>query len=67
LTLKVVINGVEVQNSINLKIKGTNKKGIQISPNSISPVLKGEIIFYLESNFPYALKEDDFSINATLK
>ena len=67
LTLKVTINGVEVTNSLTLKMKADNKKGIQMSPTSISPVLKGEIIFTLESNFPYALKEEDFSINATLK
>jgi hypothetical protein len=38
-----------------------------MSPNSMSPVLKGEIMFYLESNFPFELKEEDFSFNATLK
>ena len=37
-----------------------------MNPNSMSPVLKGEIMFYLESSFPFELKEEDFSINATL-
>lgn len=48
-------------------MKATNNKGIQMSPISVSPVLKTEIMLYLESSFPYTLQEDDFSINATLK
>ena len=37
-----------------------------MSPTSISPVLKGEITFNLELNFPYVLKAEDFTVNATL-
>ena len=37
-----------------------------MNPSSISPVLKGEITFSLEPNFPFTLKEEDFTVNATL-
>ena len=67
MTVKVTINSLEVPNSLTVKMKGVNNKGLQINPDNLSPVLKSEIIFYLESSFPFELKEEDFSVNATLK
>ena len=36
-----------------------------MSPTSASPVLKTDVTFTLDSNFPFALNRDDFTVNAT--
>lgn len=35
-------------------------------PDNASPVLKRQILFNLESNFPFVMKKEDFTVNATL-
>jgi hypothetical protein len=39
--------------------------GTSISPSSVSPVLKTDIIVQLDTTFPFALNANDFTINAT--
>jgi hypothetical protein len=36
-----------------------------MSPISISPVLKGEIVFTMMAGFPHTLDKADFSVNLT--
>lgn len=66
LTAKITINGVPVVNSLKLKMKDFNRKGTVLTPNSVSPVLKQKLVFTIESAFPFVLKKEDFTVNATL-
>lgn len=61
----VVINGATVSHSNTLATKGSVMTATTMSPTSVSPVLKTDIIFTLDSGFPYTLNRDDFTINAT--
>jgi hypothetical protein len=38
---------------------------MSLAPSSVSPVLKTNITIQLESDFPYTLSKDDFTVNAT--
>jgi hypothetical protein len=42
-------------------IRGTE----DLNPNSVSPVLKTQIMITLDSDFPFSLRSEDFSVNAT--
>lgn len=43
----------------------TTKAGIIVTPPSANPTLKTKINITLESDFPYTLDKNDFSVNAT--
>lgn len=47
-------------------MKDVNKKGTTLAPNNVSPVLKQKIVFTIEPDFPFTLKKEDFTVNATL-
>jgi hypothetical protein len=66
ITAKININGVPLVNTLKLKMKDFNRKGTILTPNSVSPVLKQKLVFTIESAFPFALKKEDFTVNATL-
>lgn len=53
-------------NTLKLKMKDFNKKGTTLNPSSVSPVLKQKIVFTIEQDFPFVLKKEDFTVNATL-
>ena len=53
-------------NDLKLRMKDFNKRGTVLEPSSVSPVLKQKIKFTLESDFPFELKKEDFTVNATL-
>lgn len=49
-------------------IKTDNKQGLSMIPSSVSPVLKTEIVFTVDSDFPHdLLSKDEFSVNITSK
>ena len=66
MTVKITINGVPLVNDKVLKMKDVNKKGTTLAPNNVSPVLKQKIVFTLEQDFPFTIKKEDFTVNATL-
>lgn len=41
------------------------KSGMSLNPPSVSPVLKTQIMIQLETDFPYELFKEDFTVNAT--
>jgi len=41
------------------------KSSVTLVPDSVSPVLKNKITFGLEADFPYELKKEELTINAT--
>jgi len=64
---KIMINGLNVPNSVSLTIQSTLNKLIKLDPWYVSPVLKNSISMNIQSDFPNELKVDDFSVYATLK
>jgi hypothetical protein len=48
-----------------MTLKDGTKSLTAMNPSSVSPVLKTNITFQLQSDFPYTLAKGDFSINAT--
>jgi hypothetical protein len=65
LTMTIVINGQTMSNSLTLTTKSDVKSSLSLNPSSASPVLKTKIVVQMESDFPYTLAKEDFSINAT--
>ena len=65
--MTVTINSVSVPTTDSFKTKAVNKKGLQMNPSSVSPVLKSKIVFSLEQDFPHSLKPEDFSVNVSSK
>ena len=65
LSMTIVINNLTVSNSLSLALRNTIKSGTSITPSSVSPVLKQNVTVQLESDFPYTLSRDDFTVNAT--
>ena len=65
-TVKIVINNVTVENNATLKMKDVNEDALQMIPPTASPVLKTKIQFKLQSNFPFNLTKEDFTVNITL-
>jgi len=64
-TITMVINGLTVGNYLTFSTKSVNKGGLTMVPSSISPVLKQNIVFTLEADFPHALNRDDLTVNIT--
>lgn len=63
--MTVIINGQTVSNSQVFDMKAAVISGTSITPSSVSPVLKTEVTVQLDSDFPFTLNRDDFTINAT--
>lgn len=63
--VKVVINKQDVTNPVKFKTKTTVSGSKDLNPNSVSPVLKTDLVIQLDTEFPYTLKREDFSVNAT--
>lgn len=63
--IKVTINSLVVQQDLSLEMKTEVKSGLTLAPNSVSPVLKNKIKIQIDTNFPYTLSKDEFSVNAT--
>jgi len=63
--MDIEINGIEVTNSLSFTLMSDTRSGVQFDPDSASPVLKTPIDITLESDFPYDLVKEDFSVNAT--
>ena len=60
-----MINGVTVTNTLSFTMKTAVKSGLTISPTTASPVLKTQITISLDTDFPFTLNRDDFTVNAT--
>jgi hypothetical protein len=66
LTFTAVVNGVSIDNSLNLKTKADVQASEDLIPNTASPVLKTPIDITLNSEFPYELTDaKHFTVNAT--
>lgn len=63
--MAVKINGQAVVNNFDSTMKTDIRKSVQLNPDSVSPVLKTKVVISLESDFPHALKREDFTVNAT--
>lgn len=63
--ITVTINGQTVTNTLLFAMKPSVKSGMSLTPSSVSPVLKTNVTIQLESDFPYTLSKDDFTVNAT--
>jgi len=67
--LVVDINGVAPSTtrrrliSLTFTIKSSNEETKFMTPVSVSPVLRTNINFTLDSNFPFTLKGDDFEVD----
>lgn len=66
-TATATINTVPVTVPVSFGMKSINKKGLTMSPSSVSPVIKTLITFSLETDFPHALKPEDISLNISAK
>lgn len=67
-TLTMEINGVAVTVSQNFQMKTINKIIQSMSPNSVSPVLRTQIVLKLASDFPHTLSSiSDFTVQAKSK
>ena len=63
--LNVVINGQTVPLTKKFTMKASITASKYLNPNSVSPVLKTQIIISLDETFPGTLAAEDFSVNAT--
>lgn len=63
--MSVTINNQTINNTLSLTTMSTTKAGILVTPPSANPTLKTKINITLESDFPYTLDKNDFSVNAT--
>jgi hypothetical protein len=63
--MDIIINNLTVTNTLSLALRNEIKSGVSITPNSVSPVLKQNVTIQLESDFPYTLNRDHFTVNAT--
>ena len=63
--LGVKINGQTVTHSVDSTMKNNVKKSSMLDPSSVSPILKTKITITLDSDFPFTLDKDHFTVNAT--
>jgi hypothetical protein len=63
--ISIVINGLTVDNSFEFKTKADIQASKDLNPNSVNPVLKTIVTISLDEFFPYELKKEEFSVNAT--
>jgi hypothetical protein len=64
-SLTIVINEITVTQTLTVALMGNKKSGVQLVPNTASPVLKTKVNITLEDTFPYTLAKEDFTVNAT--
>jgi hypothetical protein len=60
-TVTVTINGVDFVSANDVELKTTVDATLEVSPNSVSPVLKTELTIYLASDYATTLNVEDFS------
>jgi len=65
LLAKVVVNNLTIANTLKFKLRSSVKSGVSVIPASVNPVLKQNVTIQLETTFPYTLKKEDFTVNAT--
>lgn len=65
LGMTIVVNNLTVANTLSLMLRNTIKSGVSITPSSVSPVLKQNVTIQLETDFPYTLVREHFTVNAT--
>lgn len=65
LTFEVVINGQTITNTLSTTTRSGIDSGSDLTPSSVSPVLKTNVTIQLATDFPYTLAKEDFSVNAT--
>lgn len=63
--MTVIINGQTITNAKDMTMKNNLKKTNMLDPSSVSPVLKQKVTVTLESDFPFTLNKDHFTVNAT--
>jgi len=63
--MEVTINGQVVSQSLMTTTRDVVQSGENLTPASVSPVLKTNVTIQLPSDFPYTLDKADFSVNAT--
>jgi hypothetical protein len=63
--LTITINEITVTQTLTVSTMSNKKSGVQLVPNTASPVLKTKVNITLESSFPYTLDKADFTVNAT--
>jgi len=63
--IKVSVNGAALSTSLQGSLAAAATYTYSMNVTSVNPVLKTKIGFTIDSNFPHALKREDFSINAT--
>lgn len=65
ITFDVIINSKTVTHSLSTSSRNDVQKGRDLNPSSVSPVLKTPIEIQIDTNFPYTLNKEDFSVNAS--
>jgi hypothetical protein len=63
--MTIVINSLTVTQSLSFTTKSDVQGSSNLTPNSVSPVLKTAIDITIDSSFPYTLVHTDFTITAT--
>jgi hypothetical protein len=61
----VVINAKTLTHSQSLNTNSLFYSATGMTPTQANPVLKTDIVIQLDTDFPYTLNKDDFSVNAT--
>jgi len=56
---------VTLTTALEIQLMSDVKNGLGLDPNSASPVLKTPIIISIQPDFPYELKKEEFTVNAT--
>lgn len=65
ITFDVVINSKQVSHTLATNSRNDVQQGKNLNPPSVSPVLKTPIEIQIDTNFPYTLNKNDFSVNAS--
>jgi hypothetical protein len=63
--MTITINDLVVEHKNENTMKDKVRTSVKITPNSVSPVLKTEVLINLESGFPFDLDKKHFTVNAT--
>lgn len=65
LGMEIIINDKTVSQTLSPTSRDVVQSGSNLNPSSVNPVLKTKIEIQLDTNFPYTLTKEDFSVNAT--
>lgn len=63
--MTIVINSLTITQSLSFTTKSDVQGSSNLTPNSVSPVLKTAIDITIDASFPYTLVHTDFTITAT--